>query len=325
MENNNSSKDSFLKEIEEIKEKNFDKLRAYPNVTGVGVGFKVMGGKRTEEVCIRVYVSKKLPLKELRTEEVIPTEVEGIPVDIIEATFEIQSVADHQDRCNPILGGISIGNLSLGGSGTLGVSVFDNISREDMILSNWHVLCGRNNCNVGEVIIQPGSGGGDGGTSNDIVAHLHRFILSGQDDVAVARLNGDRFLLKTILNLGEVMEVGTHSLNMHVRKSGRTTGVTEGYITDINSTIDIRGYPGGTREFRNQILIENGVVSRRGDSGSVWINDSNQVIGLHFAGSTDGSLAIANRISSVLQALDINLKSGVTMHGFIAATSSLLF
>lgn len=53
-----------------------------------------------------------------------------------------------------------------------------------------------------------------------------------------------------------MLEVGVHSLNMHVRKSGRTTGVTEGNIDDVSGDVDIGGYPDGTREFRNQILIE---------------------------------------------------------------------
>jgi hypothetical protein len=158
---NIAKENPILQKAMEVKHKIASQLMANPNVTGVGVGYKIVKGKRTEEVCIRVYVRKKLPRQELRPEEVLPENIEGIPVDVIEAIYEIHQsippIEEHRMHHYPLVGGISIGNLTLGGSGTLGVSVFDNISREDMILSNWHVMCGRVDCSVGESIIQPGT------------------------------------------------------------------------------------------------------------------------------------------------------------------------
>jgi len=282
-------------------------------------------------ISIRVYVAKKLPKQDLRPEELLPENVEGIPVDVIEATFQIHQdgsdlpISEHQRRRNLLVGGISIGNLLLGGSGTLGASVFDNNSGQHMVLSNWHVLCGRFDCSVGEPIIQPGQGGGDSGGPGDMVARLHRFALTDEVDAAIARLTGHRFLLRQVLGIGAVWKVGTPGLGMPVRKSGRTTGVTVGTITDESADVDVGGYPDGTRTFHNQILIEDGnQISRKGDSGSVWIDDSNRVVGLNFAGSLSGDLGIANPISAVLQALNINLRVGVTMQDFIAVTSSIL-
>lgn len=140
------SQDAILRRALEVKEKFVVRLKAYPNVTGVGVGYKVFKGCRTDEICLRVYVKKKFPRQELRPEEVLPEEVlpervEGIPVDVIEATFRILLALPappreaHRRRHNPLVGGISIGNSALGGSGTLGVSVFDNESGEDMMFS----------------------------------------------------------------------------------------------------------------------------------------------------------------------------------------------
>jgi hypothetical protein len=324
-----AKKDPILQKALEVKDRIAPQFMANPNVTGVGVGYRIVNGQRTREVCIRVYVSKKRPRHELRAEEVLPDSMEGIPVDVIEATFEIQQgeppVSEHQRRHNPLVGGISIGNFILGGSGTLGVSVFDNVRREDMILSNWHVMCGRFDCAVGEAIIQPGTGGDDTGGAGDVVARLHRFALTDQVDGAIARLTGDRFLLKDVLGLGAVSEVGSPALGMRVRKAGRTTGVTVGTIADESADISVGGYPDGTRTFHNQIVIEDDEVSRRGDSGSVWIDDSNRVIGLHFAGSTDGTRADANPIAAVLAALNINLRIGITMHDFVAITANVLF
>jgi hypothetical protein len=102
--------------------------------------------------------------------------------------------------------------------------------------------------------------------------------------------------------------------------------VTVGTIGDVSADVDV-DYSSlglGVRTFRNQIVIEDGdQVSRRGDSGSIWIDNSNRIIGLNFAGS--GTRGIANPISAVLQTLNIHLSVGVTMQDFIAITSNVLF
>ena len=129
-------------------------LRGYPNVTGVGVGYRRVRGRRTDQVCIRVYVRRKLPRNELRAQDVLPEAVEGVPIDVIEARFKAhQDGVENRQHFNPLVGGIIIGNPASDSFGTLGVSVFDNVLGEDMILSNWHVLCGRSDCRPGEPIV----------------------------------------------------------------------------------------------------------------------------------------------------------------------------
>lgn len=314
----------------EVKRAVAEDLRSYPNVTGVGVGFKEVGGRRTRTVAIRVYVRKKVPLAELARADRLPKTVRGVPVDVIEADFEIHqdpaNPADHRLRFDPLLGGISVGSVPTGGSGTLGCSVYGNDIGEDLILSNWHVLCGRVNCATTDAIIQPGTGGGDPGTLADQVATLFRSALTNEVDAAVARLTGDRFLLKQQFGLGSITRSAPPALGMTVRKSGRTTGVTTATITDVSADISVRGYPGGTRAFRNQLVIENGnQVSLPGDSGSVWVDTGGNAIGLNFAGSGDGKRGNANPIASVLAALDVSLNVGVTMQEFVALNAMLLF
>ena len=221
-----------------------------------------------------------------------------------------------------MMGGISIGNEVAGGSGTLGGSVFDNRTQQDLMLSNWHVLCGSLTCEVGEPIIQPGTGGDDTGTAADIVGRLHRFVLTDEVDAAIALLSGHRFLRRDLLNLGSFAGIAGPVLGAEVRKSGRTTGVTAAIIADVSAEIGVIGYPQGTLTFQNQIVIENANPSALGDSGSLWIDGSNRVIGLNFAGSP--GRAIANPIAAVIDALDIDLDHGITMHHFLATTGSLL-
>ena len=317
-----------LKQAHDVKKEFEAELKNKANVTGVGVGYKIINGKRTNQVCVRVYVSKKLPKASLDPGDVVPATINDVPLDVIEARFEVHQdpsvPADHRLHFNPLLGGISVGNFALGGSGTLGMSVFDNVLAEDMILSNWHVLCGSFMCTPGESIIQPGQGGGDTGGAGDVVATLYRFALTDEVDCAIARLTGDRFLLKEIFGRGTVTEVTSPQLGMRVRKSGRTTGLTSGVITDESANITIGGYPNGDRDFRNQVIIENGSqVSRPGDSGSIWLDDANRAVGLNFAGSGDSG--VANPMPAVLAALNINLKFGITMHDFVAITNNILY
>lgn len=317
--------DPRVRRAREVKQAAAERLRAYPHVTGVGVGFREVGGSRTDEIAIRVYVDRKLPRSELSDQDLLPAEVDGIPVDVIEARFEVHGgpdpTAEHRRRHNPMRGGISVGNQVLVGSGTLGGSVFDNRSGRDLILSNWHVLCGSLTCAAGEPVSQPGTGGGDAGTGADLVGRLHRFVISDRVDAAVALLSGHRFLRRDLLNLGPFEGTAAPVLGAEVRKSGRTTGVTEAVITDVSATVEVVNYPQGTLTFDEQIVIEDDQPSARGDSGSLWIDGSNRVVGLNFAGSP--GLALANPITAVTAELDIDIDRGITMQHFLAATAAL--
>ena len=59
-------------------------LMAKPNVVGVGIGFRETHGVRTDTVGIVVLVSHKFPAAELSPEALLPTELDGIPVDVQE-------------------------------------------------------------------------------------------------------------------------------------------------------------------------------------------------------------------------------------------------
>ncbi|MGP3983618.1 hypothetical protein [Streptomyces sp. KR80] len=56
-----------------------DRLLALANVTGVGTG----RDERTGTDVVVVYVTRKIPLAQLRPEDVVPTEVEGVPVRVV--------------------------------------------------------------------------------------------------------------------------------------------------------------------------------------------------------------------------------------------------
>ncbi len=73
-----------LEEIMVIKGELEKDLIKQPGVTGIDVGYRVIDGKTTDVFSIRVYVSNKAEaLKQLK----LPTEIQDVPVDLIERTF----------------------------------------------------------------------------------------------------------------------------------------------------------------------------------------------------------------------------------------------
>src|SRR5580698_3454091 len=59
--------------------------RAGDQVHGIGVGRKIVARKATNSACIRFYVTHKLPKSLIGHEQLIPTHIDGIPTDVIEA------------------------------------------------------------------------------------------------------------------------------------------------------------------------------------------------------------------------------------------------
>jgi len=68
-----------LEHARAVSRANADRLLAMANVVGVGVGYR--GGGR-QEVALVVMVKQKLPRTQLREEDLLPQEIEGIPVEV---------------------------------------------------------------------------------------------------------------------------------------------------------------------------------------------------------------------------------------------------
>jgi hypothetical protein len=102
---------------------------------------------------------------------------------------------------------------------------------------------------------------------------------------------------------------GACEVDLAVGKSGRTTQLTTGRITDCSATIKVR-FGWKVALFQEQIAIVGhggAPFSSGGDSGSlIFTNDeARRPVGLLFAGG--GNTTFANHISHVLAALDIAL------------------
>ncbi len=67
-----------------VKEKFKQDLLSRENVIGLGVGLKTVGGQQTGEVSLVVLVTHKLPLAALAARDRLPSEIEGVPLDVQE-------------------------------------------------------------------------------------------------------------------------------------------------------------------------------------------------------------------------------------------------
>jgi len=235
--------------------------------------------------------------------------------------------AHRVDEPFPIQLGTSGGNINdiSGGfcyGGTLGALVKD-ASGNQYILSNNHVLARTNMATAGEDIIQPGlidQTPACSQDSTDIVADLSAFIPiqfkakkiipTNTVDAAIAQVRGG-----SVDPTGSIIDIGTlssdtvaASLNMAVKKSGRTTGLTTGNITAVNATIDVSYGKGKTARFTNQIVVGSSGFIAAGDSGSLMVGDvatNPHAVGLLFAGSS--TTAIANPIDDVLSSFSVSM------------------
>lgn len=67
-----------------VKRAHEKELMARANVVGVGVGLIRRGGVPTGQVGLVVMVSRKRPPAELAEKDLIPSQLEGVPVDVQE-------------------------------------------------------------------------------------------------------------------------------------------------------------------------------------------------------------------------------------------------
>jgi hypothetical protein len=73
-----------IEEIRAIKERHEKVLLKKKNVVGLGIGFKEVKGQETEQLSLVVMVRKKESLSQLDARDLVPCEIEGVPVDVKE-------------------------------------------------------------------------------------------------------------------------------------------------------------------------------------------------------------------------------------------------
>ena len=79
-----SDQRSAVEKAQAVKDAYTGILMSKPNVVGVGIGLHKAEGQRTGQVGLVVMVSHKVPKEMLSPEDVIPDQIDGVPVDVRE-------------------------------------------------------------------------------------------------------------------------------------------------------------------------------------------------------------------------------------------------
>lgn len=291
------------------------------NVVGVGVGEKYAGDQPTGILGLKFFVVRKYPEGQLTRGELLPREVEGLPVDVEEiGLIRRQKAAapkaaaavipNPRVKMRPARPGCSVGFLSptIKMAGTFGALVTDGKSL--FVLSNNHVLADENRLPLGSPIVQPGAL--DGGKKADAIASLTRFIplkaTGNAVDAAIAAAIKRTDVSPEVLHIGKPKGVAPAAIDMVVQKFGRTTSYTVGRVSSIDTDVKVQ-YETGVFQFDDQIIIrglDGRLFSAAGDSGSLILErGTNLGVGLLFAGSSTHT--IANHLGVVLRKLGVKL------------------
>ena len=298
--------------VKDICKNNSSELLSFENVNGIGLGEKYINGINTNELCLHVLVEKKMDKSDLSKKDIIPKKYLGIATDILEiGEIKAQGLTS---KVRPLISGYSVAPSDSNYAGTLGCLVKRETNGEIdyFILSNNHVLASSNLKELGNPISQPAIFDG-GSKENDIIANLSEFIgitfnnqkyaSTNYFDCALAKINNVDLINSSIYSIGIPKGINkTPTINLPIKKSGRTTEFTTGSILTTYATVNVN-YSLGTAKFSNQILST--ALSSPGDSGSLILDNNNYAVGLLFAGSPQ--VTVMNRIESVLNALNVTL------------------
>lgn len=287
----------------DVREKYEVKLLETEGVVGVS------HNEKTNEVI--------LYLKDEKDKDKTPSELDTVKVKKI-VTGEVKTVDKLPEAitsvlrtapARPIYGGISVGNPYVT-AGTIGL-----VTQNGYILSNSHVLALNGfhflSLNKPIPIYQPGVY--DGGNAANTVGYLYKYIpikfgsttANNYADAAIATTivsnYSDAVLDKYNTGLYYINGVTTVNIGDDVRKSGRTTGVTNNTVIDTLASVKVSGYGGKWAVFKDQIIV-NQPFLQGGDSGSA-VDKNNQFVGLAFAASN--TIAVVCKQQYIVSGLDV--------------------
>jgi hypothetical protein len=265
----------------ELVRKASEILFKIPGVFSVGLGGKLVNGVRTSELAFSILVLEKKPLAMLAPHEIIPSEIEGLPTDVLESQPP-RLIADEDEddgfdpgverdtgTYRPILGGIQIRPRvkpnEAPSAGTLGgfAKTVGSDAGQRVLLTNHHVLADKSGTLDGPSCTGCTKGADVGNPDLfNVVATILRGKNDNRVDAAIAVLNKnvefDRDVLKDDAPegreaIGESRPLETTDRNGRVHKRGIRTRLTYGIIGSVSDTSrDIEG----TAPKENQIRID---------------------------------------------------------------------
>lgn len=287
------------------------------HIQGLGIAERITDGKKLDELALKVYVDRKLPMAKVENPVPKKLDLPGMEMQVETDVEEIGKVVLEMttSRFRPAMPGSGLGHLQVT-VGTFGCLVRKKGTKTPLyILSNSHVLANQGVAKKKDPIVQAGALDG-GKAPDDLLCELAEWVpfqFTADDypntvDAAIAKVLKKKDVTSAVRLIGVPKGVSTVvRRGMQVRKSGRTTDLTIGEIKDVDYRLALNyKKPGGGT---GRVGLTDQVLCTRytdgGDSGSAVFNNGGKIVGLHFAGSTSSS--IFNRIGNVLDALGIEV------------------
>lgn len=251
----------------------------------------------------------------------LPERVNGMRVEkVVTGRFHAWSLTG---KYRPLHIGVSVGNENESLPGTIGCVVERQGKR--YVLSANHVLARQNQARLGEIIIQPSLADVDPdhratappGAAVARLAEFQRVYYDGKTpnfmDAAIAEITLPDAKIRCRTPQGFYGAPGanpiTASLGMKVMKLGRTTELTHGFITGVNTKVAV-DFPSGTALLVGQ-LVTSGSFGDFGDSGSLVLTEDGRKrpVGMVIGGDETGS-AIVTPIGRVLSRFNVTICRG---------------
>jgi len=309
------------REYVEAKRRAAGLLLAIPGVHAVGVGSKIVGGERTPQTSIRVYVTDKRPLDEIPPDERVPREIDGLPTDVVERPRPVEDQVpgipvgtDRDDRAEyrPVRGGVRVARAAKTTGGTLGC-ICDVTGDPNTVigLTNYHVIYKPPATDANEEVGQPNGQSSSSDSCDDIIGTVLDAEYDVDVDIALIKLRPGTRYLAEIEEAGVVVGIGgLPGLNEQVTKRGKTSGLTGGIVDDVGTDGDLLNADGTVkRHYEDAIQIEANPdpanpgptnFALRGDSGAAYLNAQGRVIGIHFASVPDSGISWGMPIGAII-------------------------
>jgi hypothetical protein len=300
-----SKQDPRVQQAAAAQARNEDRILGLPAARGIGIGLDGM------EVVFHVFVNAQSG----KVSDV-PASIEGVRVKLIQ-TDDFVARSTPTDRFTfPVPAGVSIGNKQGCFAGTRGFLMYKGskvgyITNNHVAVAGGKFLC-INSAPIGTPEIQPGAYDAVPQCSitySNTIGTLDSYVtIKGGNNLVDAAFvaSSTTQINSTMYNLGTpTSNPQDPALNMTVKKSGRTTGVTTGTVSTINASVMVNYGSGcGNYKFTGQFIVTPGSFSDAGDSGSPVVDSSNNPVGLLFAGSSSNT--ICNPIRTVMSQLGVS-------------------
>ena len=88
-----SNGDDIRAQLVDLQRRHVGWLLDHPDVTGVDVNHKTVGGEQTDQLSLVIWVKKKLPEEEVSEKRRLPREIEGFQTDVVEGEIEPLAVS----------------------------------------------------------------------------------------------------------------------------------------------------------------------------------------------------------------------------------------